>query len=67
MKTGEPFPIKARRFLQAFYNAKNAKTNTEKYEALKDGWNLQSVTFYFDEGHELKTLEFYVLHKMGII
>lgn len=66
MKT-QDFPAKAREFLRTFYIAKKAYTNDERISALKDGWNLQHSIFYCAEGQELKTLEFYVLTKLGLI
>lgn len=64
MNNGEPFPESANKFLQAFYDAKKATTDVEKYDALVEGWNFHNAHFYEDD---LKTLEFYVLTKLGII
>lgn len=66
----EQFPQAAIDFLNAFYNAKNISIHNNKQikkKALRESFGLENTVFTVDEPNELKTIEFYVLTKLGII
>jgi hypothetical protein len=70
----EPFPPKAQKLLDSFYDAKNLSNGSaeEKLKAIKAANGLSDATIAADGGFdgaesELRATEFYILTKAGVI